>query len=158
MAYSSLAVANFFIGKSLEDGIPDLTPMKLQKLVYYAHGWHLALNDTPLLTERVEAWPFGPVISNLYHETKKWGNASITNFLSNGRSTPHIDDPITRDLLESIWSTYSKYSANKLSNATHIENSPWDQVMKKSGGVKKHLIIDDRIIADYFTKRIHANA
>jgi len=44
--------------------------MKLQKLVYYAHGWHLALNNEPLIDEQVECWQYGPVISSLFHEFK----------------------------------------------------------------------------------------
>ncbi|MDZ5641674.1 hypothetical protein [Enterobacter sp. A103] len=35
MAYSAIAVANAFIEKANERGICDLSPMKLQKLVFF---------------------------------------------------------------------------------------------------------------------------
>ena len=35
--YPSLVVSNFFINKSIEEGV-ELTPMKLLKLVYITHG------------------------------------------------------------------------------------------------------------------------
>ena len=47
--------------------------LKLQKLVYYAQAWHLALRDVPLFEEDFEAWVHGPVIPALYQEYKKFG-------------------------------------------------------------------------------------
>ena len=52
--------------------------MKLQKLVYIAHGWHLGLFDGLLISERVEAWRWGPVIESLYHEFKEFAKQPIT--------------------------------------------------------------------------------
>jgi len=71
--YRSMAVANWFI-----DHVRNLTPLKLQKLIYYAHGWHLALRDQPLIDELIEAWEYGPVVPNVYHEFKEFGNQPIT--------------------------------------------------------------------------------
>ena len=74
---SSKAVANYFLDIAERDG-KTLNPMKLQKLVYIAHGWHLAIRRRPLIRESVEAWKYGPVIADLYHEFKKFGNMPIT--------------------------------------------------------------------------------
>ena len=71
--YRSLAVANWFI-----ENLSKITPLKLQKLIYFAHGWHLAIRDQPLIDELVEAWEYGPVIPNVYHEFKVFGNQPIT--------------------------------------------------------------------------------
>ena len=71
--YRSIAVAaNWFI-----QSLPSLTPLKLQKLIYYAHGWHLAIRNAPLIDEVIEAWEYGPVVPNVYHEFKKFGNRPI---------------------------------------------------------------------------------
>ena len=67
MTYDVRAVANFFLDQAQEEG-QKLDHMKLQKLAYIAHGWHLAITGEPLFHERVEAWPYGPVIPDLYHE------------------------------------------------------------------------------------------
>ena len=60
--YSAKAVANTLLSRSKELGINDITPMKLQKLIYYAHGWLLAFLGTALIKEGVQAWKYGPVI------------------------------------------------------------------------------------------------
>ena len=54
--------------------------MKIIKLVYIAHGHYLAKNDSPLFTEKVEAWDYGPVIPSLYHEFKIYGAFPIDSF------------------------------------------------------------------------------
>ncbi len=162
MAYSSLAIANFFIEKALQEKSEDLTPMKLQKLVYFAHGWFLALKKSPLLVDRIQAWQYGPVIKDLYHETKKWGNSAIDSLISifDGQQlkfiTPKVDDAEIKDFLQSIWVAYSKHSAIKLSNATHLEGSPWDITIKENkGDVGRNIIIDDNTIQTYFSKLVN---
>jgi len=52
MTYSSFEVANYFIKKSLQEKRP-ITPMKLQKLIYFAHGWNLGLAGKPLINELI---------------------------------------------------------------------------------------------------------
>jgi uncharacterized phage-associated protein len=45
-----------------------MTAMKLQKLCYYAYGYHLAWEGRQLFPERFEAWANGPVCRALYRE------------------------------------------------------------------------------------------
>ena len=57
--YQPLTISNYFIQKLHETGSP-VTAMKLIKLVYIAHGWHLALeNGKSLISEAVMAWKYG---------------------------------------------------------------------------------------------------
>lgn len=65
MPYQANIIANFFVKKAQEEQIP-LTLMKIIKLVYIAHGWHLAHKKSPLISEPVEAWPYGPVVPSVY--------------------------------------------------------------------------------------------
>ena len=73
--FDAKAIANFLL--ALDEMGHALTPMKLQKLVYFSHGWHLAMLNSALIDENVEAWAFGPVIPSLYHEFKEFGNSPI---------------------------------------------------------------------------------
>ena len=80
-------VANWFLDRADKDGKP-LDPMKLQKLIYFAHGWHLALTSKPLINEHPEAWAYGPVIPSIYHRFKKYGRDAVQNRLVLGPSRP----------------------------------------------------------------------
>jgi uncharacterized phage-associated protein len=78
MAINALAVANHFLDIAEKAG-QRLTPMKLQKLVYFAHGWHLGLTGEPLLDEEIQAWSFGPVVRSVYNAFRDCGGDEITH-------------------------------------------------------------------------------
>jgi uncharacterized phage-associated protein len=173
MPYKPIAVANYFIDLAKSKG-DCISPMKLQKLIYYAHGWNLALKDSPLIDEQVEAWAFGPVIRSVYHKFRSYGDRPITEKESvfKLRETPNaaglvgrwyvpsIDDepdsaPFTKQLLDKIWDVYGGYSAIQLSNMTHQPGSPWDQTVteckeKNGGRLLKGTDIPATVIRDYF--------
>lgn len=132
--YPPIAVANYFIQKSLDTGI-EVTPMKLLKLVYISHGWSLGLLNEPLINEAVEAWTYGPVIPSLYRQLKEYGRGRVTKLLSffqwgnllKGFASPTIPeaDTRTRDLLENVWNAYGDKSGLYLSAITHKPATPW---------------------------------
>jgi uncharacterized phage-associated protein len=168
MQYPALAIANEFIELALKSDGSDLTPLKLQKLVYYAHGWHLALTGQPLIDERIQAWQYGPVTPSLYRDLREYGNQKVDHVVSRLESysdseevsfghfvrvTPRIkldgseEAVFAKNLVNRIWEVYGKYTPARLSNATHAEGSPWRQVYKEGC---KSLAISDDIIAKYF--------
>ncbi|MFQ5632018.1 MAG: Panacea domain-containing protein, partial [bacterium] len=57
--YDSRLIANYFIDFARKDGVA-ISPMKLQKLVYFAHGYYLAITGQPLIEEEIQAWRYGP--------------------------------------------------------------------------------------------------
>ena len=165
MPFSAKSVANEFLelAKASDEKI---SPMKLQKLVYFAHGWFLALTGQPLIDERIEAWQFGPVIPELYREFKNFGNGPITVLASKVRWTPassnfsiynpqlqdcdgNEDVEYARDLIKRTWDVYKKYSAVQLSNTTHINGSPWAETYIPG---TRNRVIDDARIKTYFEK------
>lgn len=121
MPESSLSIAEFFIRKAGEEGVP-LRPMKLLKLVYLAHGWHLGLTGQPLISDTVEAWQYGPVIPVLYHQVKLFRNQPIAAAAVNFPKCPET----LRVFLDSVWSAYKGYTDGQLSTLTHEARSPWD--------------------------------
>ena len=133
--YNPKAVANWFLDRAEFDG-ETLSPMKLQKLVYLAHGWRLGLRGEPLLNEEVQAWDYGPVVSSLYHEFKDFGASPITRRAISMEMGPGGEwravtpgvPPTDKDeiaLLERIWEVYRGYSGSQLSTMTHKAGSPW---------------------------------
>ena len=77
MAHNPKAIANYFLELARADD-EELSPLKIQKLVYYANGWHLAIKGKPLISEQVEAWPYGPVVPSLYRAFRSYGDGPIT--------------------------------------------------------------------------------
>jgi uncharacterized phage-associated protein len=130
-------VANFFIQQSVDAGSSDLTQLKLQKMVYFAHGWHLALLDGPLFAEPVQAWRYGPVIQSLRAEFRHFGNTVINKkardiTLDNGilvERDVELRQPatITR-FLNRIWEVYGRFSPIQITNMTHEQGTPWHQI------------------------------
>jgi uncharacterized phage-associated protein len=168
MQYPVLAVANEFLDIAIKSGCKDITPMKLQKLVYFAHGWFLALTEQPLISERIEAWQYGPVIPSLYRAFKEYGNRPVDQLhfeLEFGSDsdevsfedieivTPRLNPDESSEaqfavkLIRKVWDSYGKYSPSRLSNATHVPDSPWKQVYKEG---KKFEVIPDELIKNYF--------
>lgn len=157
--YSAKAIANAFYDLGVADG-QFICPMKMQKLVYIAHGWSLGLLDEPLIREQIQAWKYGPVIKELYHEFKVYGNGNITKKATDiklNKDTLEIDhnvpeiaetDDRTKQLIHSVWNAYKKFSGGQLSNITHQQGTPWDLTYNGMRGV----VVDNNIINDHYKK------
>ena len=153
--------ANFFLEKAQKEGIP-LTLMKLLKLVYIAHGWSLAiLNKGILANEKVEAWPYGPVIGSLYHEFKHFRHKPISDWSQSTIDADRdfevaalflekidVEDKETLlNIFQAVWNSYKDYSAWGLKEKTHEKGTPWEQTYRED---TKGLIIQDELIQDYY--------
>ena len=164
--HSSITIANCFLDLAEQDS-ESLTPMKIQKLVYIAHGWHLGLNEKPLVSEQVEAWNWGPVFPKLYHTFKHYGRKAITHKATDrnrfGISSSKVSDE-TWDFLDAVWDEYHKYTGIQLAKLTHEPASPWDAVTRPYREGKgnyiplpRNLPIEDQIIKGYYDKLIEKN-
>ncbi|HEV8070310.1 MAG TPA: type II toxin-antitoxin system antitoxin SocA domain-containing protein [Planctomycetaceae bacterium] len=169
MPYSAAAIANEFIDLAAASG-ESLTQMRLQKLVFFAHGWHLAIYGKPLLDEQVEAWKFGPVIRSLYRELRESGDKPIRGKIVKWKTTGRFKTPEftlseyvpglhdhpdkaaeTKAFLRRVWDVYRPYTAIQLSNMTHAPGSPWETVYRSySGDVPKGTDIPTDTIQRYF--------
>ncbi|WP_301585631.1 Panacea domain-containing protein [Halomonas alkaliantarctica] len=157
---SSEAVANYFLAKSFEQGVP-LTPMQLLKLVYIAHGWHRGYFQQNLIDDAVEAWRYGPVIPGLYHKVKKYGRGHIYESIDGfsfqneiSENPPHAN---TIALLEKVWDVYKDKNGLELSALTHESGTPWDKVWTKSsepGHFAINEIIPNELIQEHYQKLI----
>jgi uncharacterized phage-associated protein len=148
----AIAIANFFIKKGI-DTQEYVTPMKLQKLIYFSHGWSLALYNEPLIDSEVQAWEFGPVVPRVYECIKHYGNKPILRIIDYYGSTPEVSDSKTISFLELMWGTYSHFNALQLSEITHQADSPWDIVARKYNyDIPYNKGIPDSSIKEYFVK------
>ena len=114
-------VAQYLLAQMDVDAGDLISNLKLQKLVYYAQGFALALYSRPLFSERIEAWTHGPVVPDLYHEYKGFGSEALP--FPSGYDFSNFDAQ-TRALLDEVYATYGQFSAWKLRDMTHSE-PPW---------------------------------
>tara|TARA_B110000977_G_scaffold181620_1_gene242488 strand:- start:169 stop:681 length:513 start_codon:yes stop_codon:yes gene_type:complete len=158
---SAIAVANWFLEKCWsEKDVPQCDQLKLYKLVYYAHAWHLANGRGLLFDEDVEAWPHGPVVRDLYLEFKDAGKKPIrklgTRLASNGGKfvleTPNHDGSLT-GFFDSIWNVYKKHTGFELSNATHAIGEPW-QIVAEVRDLSGKPSIPNELIEQVFKGKI----
>jgi len=163
--YSAKAVANAFLDIAESEGA-RIAPMKLQKLIYLAHGWSLGLAGRVLISDPVQAWTYGPVIESIYHEFKAFGsgfiNVKATELNLNEKTfeftslTPQIDegDDDVNSLIAKVWKVYGKYTGLQLSNITHQSDTPWSDCYTGARNVS----IDNKVIKEHYAKLITARS
>ena len=151
MSYSASLIAFAFVQKGIAER-NYVTQMKLQKMVYFAHGYHLAKYGEPLIFEKFEAWKFGPVVPNIYHTYKLYGSGAITDtnlifdFYTNQNSLLALDIR-AKDAIEYTWIVTKGLSANNLSAWSHNNDAPWAKVYMPD---KASIQIPDESIKEYF--------
>lgn len=116
--YSAAIIADYFLFKAQQQGQELLSNMKLQKLVYYAQGLHLALGGSPLFEENLEAWTYGPVVPSLYRKYKAYGSGCIS---ADPFFNPEIIDERTKEFLDEVYDVFGQFSAIRLMELSHSD-------------------------------------
>ncbi|RSI20648.1 DUF4065 domain-containing protein [Streptococcus sanguinis] len=128
----------------------EITPLALQKLLYYVQGFYFAFKGTFLFDSDCESWVHGPVYRDIYFKFQEFGRNPIA-----------IEDKIDVknrltifeiSLLDSIVKNLSVYNGKVLEQFTHDE-APW---LDARGDLKEdepsNQIISKETIGDFFTK------
>lgn len=148
--YPATTIANEFL-LAAEVAYDPLTHMKVQKLVYLAHGWHLAFSESqPLVREDILAWRYGPVIQELYDELAHYGSGTINRHLfAETLTDPTIPqrDHLAHHVVRAIWDGYGHHTAYQLSTLTHQDGTPWDWAIKNHEGT-----IPNEVIREHFAQ------
>lgn len=119
---SVLDVADYFRSKD------SMTHKKLQKLVYYAYAWYIALynEDADNINNRLccdgefQAWVHGPVCRKLYN---KFSNNYGYVDKYDGEISSKINEELKK-YLDVVYGVFGKYDGDELESMTHKEN-PW---------------------------------
>ncbi len=121
---SAQDIASYFLFKvDLKSG-DDITPLKLQKLLYYAQGLHIATSGgEPVFSESLYAWTHGPAVKSIYQRYKGCGHWPIDppTKIEIGKYPPEM-----REILNAVYANYGQFSAKKLEDMTHDER-PWKE-------------------------------
>lgn len=121
-------VAKFFIGLANDQANNDqgdlMTNLRLQKLLYFAQGWHLARYGKPLFDDEIDAWTYGPVVPSVYNAYKQHGRDGIPGTLPDMNA--FSDDEYA--LLLDVAREYDRFGTSTLVSMTHMPGSPWSRV------------------------------
>ena len=74
--YSALDVLKYIIKRCNENGY-TISNLKLQKILYFVQAEFLVCTGRVCFPENIQAWDFGPVVSEVYHRYKVYGSANI---------------------------------------------------------------------------------
>ena len=160
---SALDIAKWFLFKNNaeaneneieEEPYEKITNLKLQKLLYYAQGISLALYDTPLFYQDIEAWPHGPVVREVYEKySDNKGNPINIVMDTNDESTIERLEQNNKynNILNLAYNNFAIYTAWQLRNMTHEDGTPWDITQKTKGLFK---VIENQQIRDYFVREV----
>ena len=125
--HSVFDIANYLIQLGVNNKKP-LNHFKIQKLWYIANGLSLYLYNKPLFHEKITAWPYGPVIDDLFHGLKDQKGFPIT-----GKIKGASIDLNSCSVLLCVLNSFYYYYLLPSSYLTAICSKPggaWDKTIK----------------------------
>lgn len=133
--------------------IQEVTPLALQKILYYIQGIYMVLFDMPLFPENCCAWQHGPVYEKVYFLFRdfKYNPIDDNRFaLFSEKSKNLLDEE--RRVIDLVLETFGKYSGKILETITHNEK-PWRDAREGYDmSERSHIIISKENIKSYFEK------
>lgn len=127
----------------------DITPLALQKSLYYIQGFFYAFFKQYIFVEDCEAWAHGPVYRDIYAKYSDYHFDPISKVESFDSS---IFTAQEKAVLDSVIRNICCYSGKILEDFTHNE-SPWINTRGDlPDGASSNKIIDKQMIGDYFMK------
>lgn len=144
-------VANYFISSNYDPSSESfITPLKLQKLCYYAQAMYLAKYKVPMFEEKFEAWVHGPVCPVLYEKYKGYGMSPIIprEEFDNKKFSRE-----QKNILEYVQNEYGIYDGKFLEYVTHQEK-PWQLARKGYSPEERcNVIIDENEMRKFYSNR-----
>lgn len=141
------AVGNTFLLKSFTE--PDsvrmpITPMKLQKLIYFAYRDYLQKTGQRAFNDSIQTWKYGPVVQSIYDEFKSFGANPITRFARDAQDKVYVVvEPALKDCIDQVWNRYKCYSGIDLSKMTHKDGTAWSKAFENHSPYLKDADIKD---------------
>lgn len=149
-------IANFVLDRADEIGVL-VTPLSLQKIVYFCHVWYLVKFGKPLIKHSFEAWEYGPVLPYLYREFRDSGADSIASRCMRldvfSGSKLIADAKLSAEEKEFLWGVvdfYSNLTSGQLVDLTHVEGGPWHQAWHHATKINPGMKIDNELILNFY--------
>lgn len=153
------AVANLLLDIAADDQIA-VGHVKLQKLLYFAHGFYLNRFGQPLVSGHFEAWKHGPVHPAVYRAFSDAGCKAITframkeDILAG--TTELVAPAGDRDCIRAVTQVVRNMGAMNdwaLVELSHAPGGPWAEVVEKmAAGLAFGARIEHDVIRSLFSR------
>ena len=141
----------YLISKHIIARMEDITPLALQKILYYIQGFSTYFFDRPIFNDNAEAWVHGPVYREIYDRFSYYRYNPISK--NEFESYNEINSLNAKEikLIDSVINNFGVYSGKTLEKMTHT-TIPWEEGRKElSEEEYSSNIIDIDTMKDYFT-------
>ena len=131
----------------------EVTPLALQKILYYVQGIYMVEYDKPLFDEDCMAWVHGPVYEKVYNLFKdfKFNPIEDNRFAIIKQRYEELGSEEKR-VIDLVVNTFGRYSGKTLEGITHTE-SPWKDAREGyEASESSREIISKDDIKSYFAK------
>lgn len=133
MAYSPTMIANNILSRAFAEKA-YISPMKLQKILYFVASEYQKATKRPLLEEPFSTWAYGPVVYSVYDEFRSFRKDNIKRYGRDARGDVFVIDE-TQDIelkvaLDRVWHKTKNMTAVALSEITHRQDSAWDKAFQ----------------------------
>ncbi|MDD4592647.1 MAG: DUF4065 domain-containing protein [Parabacteroides sp.] len=126
----------------------DITPLALQKALYYTQGFYYAFMNSFLFSEDCEAWVHGPVYREIYN---RYSNYRFDPIESNDEFDASVFTDSEKAIIDSVIQNLCCYSGKMMERFTHSE-IPW---LKTRGNLPadehSNRTISKETIGEYFS-------
>lgn len=131
--------------------LEEVTPLMLQKLLYFIQGIYSALYGRPIFEEDCRAWVHGPVYPEVYELFRdfKYNPIDDARFaLFEGTADALTEEE--KNVIDLVVSTFGMYGGKVLERITHNED-PWKEARKGYGDSipSSELLPKERIMKYY---------
>lgn len=137
----------------------SISNLKLQKLLYFIQAYFLISDDAqPCFKEEIQAWAFGPVVPEAYHEYKIYGYSSIPKInyyyqlndnwkISRVVYDASVIDSKSKNMINQVIEKFKNQTTTDLVDLTHAQR-PWREAYAQG----KNTTISNDAIKDYFNE------
>lgn len=134
--------------------LEEVTPLMLQKLLYFIQGVSYALNGKPMFSENCQAWVHGPVYPEVYEMFRdfKYNPIEDARFaIFDGNKDELTEDE--RRVVDLVVNTFGEYGGKVLERITHSEK-PWKNARKGYGeNIPSNELLSMESIKSYFVEK-----
>lgn len=145
MGYGPVNISNNILRRAFEEGV-EVSPMKLQKLLFFVASEYAKRSGRPLLDGSFQAWQYGPVVRSVYDEFKSYRAGPIRSYGKDAQNKAYLvnenTDPALQQSLNAVWAAAKNVPAVTLSRITHADDSAWSRNVER-GWIPNEALVED---------------